>query len=243
MSLKAFGVYFSKLREESGFRSQRELADKSGVSHSTINRIEAGTHKASPETLKTLSHFLKGVTYEELLEKLGYIGHPNYEVRRYLKDINQDKSMLGKFEPERYWREINGDDKSFSDPVLSIFLKRLNQGIKEKDLSIEEIADYCRVSTDYIENLTTNPKKLPGVGTLYKLAELLDVTPDYLGGYTDDPQGRSPHAPKPKDLKEIMENQEVLFDGIPMSEADRQKVLGFMEAMFWDAKQKNKRKK
>jgi transcriptional regulator with XRE-family HTH domain len=70
--LKEFGIYFAKLREESGYSSQRELADKSGVSHSTINRLEAGTHKASPEKLKILAKYLKGVTPNDLLEKFGY---------------------------------------------------------------------------------------------------------------------------------------------------------------------------
>ncbi|CAH1202924.1 hypothetical protein PAECIP111891_02146 [Paenibacillus allorhizoplanae] len=73
MDLKEFAIYFSSIREQSGFRSQRELADKSGVSHSTINRIESGAHKASPETLQILAKHLKDVTYPDLLEKLNYI--------------------------------------------------------------------------------------------------------------------------------------------------------------------------
>ncbi|MHA6484515.1 helix-turn-helix domain-containing protein [Paenibacillus sp. strain BS8-2] len=73
MDLKEFGVYFSRLREKSGYLSQRQLADVSGVSHSTINRIEAGTHKASPSTLKDVAKYLKDVTYDELMANMGYI--------------------------------------------------------------------------------------------------------------------------------------------------------------------------
>ncbi|BAH44555.1 putative DNA-binding protein [Brevibacillus brevis NBRC 100599] len=73
MNLKEFGVFFARIREKSGYRSQRELADVSGVSHSTINRIEAGTHKTKHETLKVLATYLKDVTYEELLEKAGIL--------------------------------------------------------------------------------------------------------------------------------------------------------------------------
>jgi transcriptional regulator with XRE-family HTH domain len=72
MDLREFGFYFSRVRENSGFKSQRELADKSGVSHSTINRIEAGSHRASPDTLRQLADFLKGVSYEDLMQRLGY---------------------------------------------------------------------------------------------------------------------------------------------------------------------------
>ncbi|MGG3278841.1 helix-turn-helix domain-containing protein [Paenibacillus solani] len=74
MNLKEFGVYFAKLREESGYRSQRELADVSGVSHSTINRIESGAHKVSPDNLKILASHLKGVDYYDLMRAVGYIG-------------------------------------------------------------------------------------------------------------------------------------------------------------------------
>lgn len=73
MDIKEFGVYFAKLREESGYRSQRELADVSGVSHSTINRIESGLHKVSPDNLKILAGYLKGVDYYDLMVGIGYI--------------------------------------------------------------------------------------------------------------------------------------------------------------------------
>jgi transcriptional regulator with XRE-family HTH domain len=70
---KEFGLQFSRIRESSGFRSQRELADVSGVSHSTINRIESGSHKTHPEIFKKLAPYLKGVTYEGLMEMAGYL--------------------------------------------------------------------------------------------------------------------------------------------------------------------------
>ena len=73
MGIKSFGLYFADLRVKSGYRSQRELAEKSGVSHSTINRIEAGTHRATPDTLKAVAPYLKNTSYEELLKEAGII--------------------------------------------------------------------------------------------------------------------------------------------------------------------------
>ncbi|MBW7453860.1 helix-turn-helix domain-containing protein [Paenibacillus sepulcri] len=73
VELNSFALFFSELRENSGYKSQRELAEKSGISHSTINRIEAGTHKVSPETLKALAPYLKNTSYEELMKKAGYV--------------------------------------------------------------------------------------------------------------------------------------------------------------------------
>src|SRR5690606_12127694 len=44
-----------------------------------------------------------------------------------------------------------------------------------------------------------------------------------------------------RDLKKFLESPEVLyFDGIEFTEEDRAKMLGMMEALFWDARQKNK---
>lgn len=71
--LVEFGLYLSKLREASGFRTKSELAKVSGISVATISRIESGIQRAHPETLKVLSTHLKGVTYEDLLEKLNYL--------------------------------------------------------------------------------------------------------------------------------------------------------------------------
>ncbi|MBN6186359.1 helix-turn-helix transcriptional regulator [Aneurinibacillus thermoaerophilus] len=73
MDQKQFGIYFAELREKSGYRSQRQLSIASGISNGTIARIEAGTQKPQPETLKVLAQYLRGITYEELLERAGYI--------------------------------------------------------------------------------------------------------------------------------------------------------------------------
>lgn len=73
MDQKDFGLYFAKVREESGFRSQRQLALVSRVSNGTIARIEDGTQRAKPETLKALAPHLKNSSYEELMEKAGYL--------------------------------------------------------------------------------------------------------------------------------------------------------------------------
>ncbi|RID87087.1 transcriptional regulator [Peribacillus asahii] len=72
MDLKEFGLFFAQAREESGYESQRQLAIASGVSNGTIARIEAGTQKPTPETLKKIAPFLKSVDYNDLLNGIGY---------------------------------------------------------------------------------------------------------------------------------------------------------------------------
>lgn len=72
-----FGIYFSEIRDKSGFRTKSDLAEVSGVAVSTISRIESGIHKANPETLKKLSLYLKDTSYEDLLKATGYIDSTN----------------------------------------------------------------------------------------------------------------------------------------------------------------------
>lgn len=134
MDLKEFGIYFAGLRERSGYRSQRELADKSGVSHSTINRIESGTHKASPETLKSLSMFLFNVDYNDLLKAAGYLDNQS-------KD-NNDKN--GKEEASHSSNETN--------PKI---LRMISRAKELSELSEDELDQ----AVDYIEFLFQQAKK------------------------------------------------------------------------------------
>ena len=214
MELKEFGLFFSKLREESGYDSQRQLSQASGVSNGTIARIESGTQKVSPETLKKLAPFLKEVTYEDLLKAIGYI---------------EEDSL-----------RHDSDDEKNKRP--SVFAERLRNQIENNEFAIREIAEKCGVTTEYITNLMTNPSSLPGVGTLYKLAEILNVTPDYLGGFTSDPNGHNPYTPRPRDMQEFLINEEVMLYGELLDEDDKEKLNNILAAVFLDAKKKNKRK-
>ena len=127
MNRKEFGVYFARLREKSGYRSQRELADVSGVSHSTINRIEAGTHKTKHETLKALAPYLKGVTYEELLEKAGILEDTPSPSDKKDKPVNRAFLEL----PE----DVTEEEKEFLqaqlDLQLEMFRKLKNKNSKK----------------------------------------------------------------------------------------------------------------
>lgn len=74
--LKNFGLWFSKMREDSGFKSQRQLSVLSGVSNTTISRMESGEQKANPQTLEKLAPYLN-CTFEDLMMQSGYIPFPN----------------------------------------------------------------------------------------------------------------------------------------------------------------------
>lgn len=90
----------------------------------------------------------------------------------------------------------------------------------------------------------------PPADTLSKIADLLNTTSDYLLGRTDDPSPRlaadAPAWASPRDkrdLRKMLEEEEVLFDGVPLSEEDKQRVQDVLTGLFWEAKMMNKRKK
>ncbi|WCK53881.1 helix-turn-helix transcriptional regulator [Aneurinibacillus sp. Ricciae_BoGa-3] len=133
----------------------------------------------------------------------------------------------------------NDDDQKIN---LHTFSSRLKNGFHDKNITIEQAAEECDVSPEYITQLMNEPKRLPGATTLFNLANLLGVTPDYLGGFTDDPAGTSANTPRPKDMAEFLDREEVMFQGVPLTDEDKEKVKNVLAAVFMDAKKRNKRK-
>lgn len=67
-----YGEFIATHRERSGFKSQRQLAYRSGISPATISRIESEIQKPEYETLKTLAKHLSSTTFDQLLTACGY---------------------------------------------------------------------------------------------------------------------------------------------------------------------------
>lgn len=86
--MMTFGEYIRNLRNEADL-SQRDLSQKSGVSNAEISRIETGERKnPSPIVLKAFAPFL-GVSYEELMQKAGYI-EETVEHQGFVESIYKD---------------------------------------------------------------------------------------------------------------------------------------------------------
>lgn len=72
------GTYLIQLRSEKGY-SQRDLAEKCGVSGAEISRIESGKRqKPSPTLLKAIAQALS-VEYSDLMKLAGYIEEKHEE--------------------------------------------------------------------------------------------------------------------------------------------------------------------
>ena len=130
--------------------------------------------------------------------------------------------------------------------------ERLSELRKKNKLTQQRVADYLGISRGAYANYETGARE-PDTDTLIKLADLFGVTVDSLVGRTDDPtlpqQTSSTQIPSwatKKDIRDfkkmLEEDAPVMFDGVPLDDEDREKVLKVMEAIFWDAKKRNKRK-
>jgi transcriptional regulator with XRE-family HTH domain len=63
---------------------------------------------------------------------------------------------------------------------------------------------------------------------------------------TSSQHHEAPEWATPKDVRDfkkmLEEDAPIMFDGVPIEGEDKERVLQIMEAIFWDAKKKNKRK-
>ncbi|MEI7027898.1 transcriptional regulator [Paenibacillus sp. y28] len=71
----------------------------------------------------------------------------------------------------------------------------------------------------------------------------------HAAGYMDAPGTAEPDVPSwattkdKRDLRKMLEEDEIMFDGMPLSSEDKQRIQDVLTGLFWEAKQMNKRKK
>lgn len=128
----------------------------------------------------------------------------------------------------------------------------IDEKMREDSLSLREFADKSKLSHSYVRNIKkgfdprTGKQISPTVETLEKLAVGLDLTLQELlkiTGFTlnaDD--NTSSTNKKPKDLLKILEQEEYTLNGQMATPEDKERIKRIVEAMYWDAKEKNKRK-
>lgn len=92
-----------------------------------------------------------------------------------------------------------------------------------------------------------NDRVTPTAEDLQIIADILETSTDYLlGRHNTVNNDTTPSWATQKDVRDfkkmLEEDAPVMFDGVPLDEEDKEKIKRVMEAMFWDAKKKNKRK-
>lgn len=121
-------------------------------------------------------------------------------------------------------------------------------GIRIKELRLqrgftqEQMAEQLGMNRANFSNYERDVATPPGE-TLIKIADLLKTSTDYLLGREQSALPGWASSKDKRDFKKMLEEDApVMFDGMPISDDDKEKIKRVMEALFWDAKKKNKRK-
>ncbi|UHA76128.1 helix-turn-helix domain-containing protein [Paenibacillus sp. 481] len=124
---------------------------------------------------------------------------------------------------------------------------RMKHGLSQDDVAHTLGMKRANVA-NYEAGRTTPPSDVLG-----RIADLLHTSSDYLLGriehslpYLLDSHEDIPEWATPKDKRDfkkmLEEDAEVMFDGVPIDGDDRDRVMQVLQALFWDAKKRNKRK-
>lgn len=113
-----YGGFIAKHRKLSGFKSQRQLADRTGISSATISRIEAEVQKPQPETLQILAKYLNSTSLVELMVVCGY-----WDDQDLLEPIVNDR--VGEAPPLYVTNVYAGDEKELADVIDDLTDRKL----------------------------------------------------------------------------------------------------------------------
>lgn len=132
-------------------------------------------------------------------------------------------------------------------------INKLSEFIKMKrgKMSLREFAKQCgNISHTQIDSIergidprTSKPVR-PTVETLSKIAKGTGVSVAYLAALAngDEFNGNEEQKKKmPKDLKKILDEEEITLNGRLMSPDDKEKMLRIIEAAYWEVKDMNRK--
>lgn len=144
-----YGEFIAKHRILSGFRSQRQLAEKTGISSATISRIEAEVQKPLPETLQVLAKHLHSTSLVELMVVCGY-----WDADELLEPIDRNISIVKE--------------------TPSLYVQKPKQVDDEKELSEIAIEDLANHKLTFKGHVLSDDQKMQLAKLLQTAAEMLE---------------------------------------------------------------------
>lgn len=112
-------------------------------------------------------------------------------------------------------------------------------------LSQKELGQIAGVSDKAVSTWEQGIKE-PRMGAIQKIADHFGIQKSNIiedNGLQSQSVPLTPPTKKvPKDLKKILEDEEVTLNGRMMSSEDKEKMMRIIEAAFYEAKEMNKRK-
>lgn len=75
----------------------------------------------------------------------------------------------------------------------------------------------------------------PSMTDLVRIAQYFNVSTDYLLGITDEVKTVNEYKEEnPKELKEFLEKNNVLFNGSELNENEKQRMIDILTGLFWN---------
>jgi len=136
--------------------------------------------------------------------------------------------------------------------------QRLREALTTRNMLPIELSRLSGIGKSAISQYLSG-KVTPKQDKIYKLAQALKVNESWLMGY-DEPMEQSP-APAFDDvstisptgqkvdtrtrrqLEKVLDDDNLTYNGVVLDGDDKEKVKKALELIFWDVKEKNKRKK
>ena len=180
-----FKDIIKKLRQERGL-SQQELAQKTGLSASSIGMYEQGRRKPSFEVLQLFADtFNVDIDY-----LLGRSVEPNKYLTiliRAQKELSEEdlKSLEDMAEYLLYRNKRRKSEKRKNLEIKDILIERMKSTMEKLDISAAELSRRTGIRSSSISDYLTG-KYAPKQDKIDLIAEALGVSPVWLMGWEDE---------------------------------------------------------
>lgn len=132
------------------------------------------------------------------------------------------------------------------------FTDNLNRLLRDRGITQAELATYMEVSNTTVNNWVKGYKvprmdKVDKLCSFFKIkrSELLEQSPAPTSDDLPDvsPTGKKIDARTRRQLEKVLDDDNLTYNGVVLDGDDKEKVKKALELIFWDVKEKNKRKK
>jgi transcriptional regulator with XRE-family HTH domain len=117
------------------------------------------------------------------------------------------------------------------------FYDQLRDMRKLKGFTIRELADRSGVSAAYISQLENGNRGVPSPEVLMKLSEGLNVSYSSLmelAGYLEtSAEAKQPSSKAPVNLRRFLRENDLMFDGVELTELDKEWIERMLTVLFW----------
>lgn len=109
--------------------------------------------------------------------------------------------------------------------------ERLKEMREHKGLTQRGLAKELNVSPSAIALYETN-RRHPDNDMLKKIADHFNTSVDYLLGRTNDPVPHKNKTEKEIEFEEFMKNHTIMYQGVPMTDEEKESVNEFLKTAF-----------